>query len=498
MLAGAGAAAAALALPGRAHAKTCPKVAVVGGGIAGMTCAVKLFDRGIPCTVFEGQGRVGGRMFSNTSYFGGGSLVSEWCGELIDTGSLALKHLVQRFGLEFDDLLDGEPDGSEDTYYFFGQHYPRAQFEIDMEPVADAAIAHANAAGWPILWDDHAPAAAALDQMSVYDWVEANVPGGHDSQLGTLLDLAYTAEYANDSWAQSALNLVILAGYQSPSGDLETLGVSDGRFHIHGGNQSLPNAMANYLGVGSVVKLGHRLAKIRQTAAGRYKLTFEVGGATITDTFDYVVLALPFAVLRTLDYSQAGFDPLKETAVTQQGTGKSRKLQMEFTDRHWNGTGAWPGVGNGISYSDTGYQWTWDVSRAQPGQAGVLTTFTGGAAVDSATSPAGYAQASWSPHVAADAQAALAQLEPVYPGLSAKWTGRAMESLPHKSPFFKASYSTYLVGQYTSFAGYERVRQGGILFCGEHTSTDYQGFMEGAAQEGNRAAKELHKLIRGS
>ena len=92
---------------------------------------------------------------------------------------------------------------------------------------------------------------------------------------------------------------------------------------------------------------------------------------------------------------------------------------------------------------------------------------------------------------------ALGQLETVFPGLTPKWNGKAILSLPKKSPFFEASYSFYRVGQYTDFAGYEAVRQGGVLFCGEHTSIDFQGFMEGGAAEGKRAAKELRRLIPG-
>jgi monoamine oxidase len=41
------------------------------------------------------------------------------------------------------------------------------------------------------------------------------------------------------------------------------------------------------------------------------------------------------------------------------------------------------------------------------------------------------------------------------------------------------------------------VRQGGVLFCGEHTSVDFQGFMEGAASEGRRAARQLARLLAG-
>ena len=41
------------------------------------------------------------------------------------------------------------------------------------------------------------------------------------------------------------------------------------------------------------------------------------------------------------------------------------------------------------------------------------------------------------------------------------------------------------------FAGSEGERSGGCHFAGEHCSTDFQGFMEGAAQEGARAAGEI-------
>ena len=47
------------------------------------------------------------------------------------------------------------------------------------------------------------------------------------------------------------------------------------------------------------------------------------------------------------------------------------------------------------------------------------------------------------------------------------------------------------VGQYTLFSGYEGARQGRCHFAGEHCATYFQGYMEGGAQEGIRAAKEI-------
>jgi monoamine oxidase len=99
--------------------------------------------------------------------------------------------------------------------------------------------------------------------------------------------------------------------------------------------------------------------------------------------------------------------------------------------------------------------------------------------------------------VQADVNTTLRRAEPVFPGLTAQWNGKATESIPHLSPYFNNSYAYYRTGQYLQFAGYEKVTQGNVLFCGEHTSQDFQGFMEGGASEGKRAARELAHLITG-
>jgi len=66
-----------------------------------------------------------------------------------------------------------------------------------------------------------------------------------------------------------------------------------------------------------------------------------------------------------------------------------------------------------------------------------------------------------------------------------------MLSTPFTDPNFLLSYSYWKPGQYTSFSGYEGVRMGNIHFAGEHCSINFQGFMEGGAQEGQRAATEI-------
>ncbi len=236
-----------------------------------------------------------------------------------------------------------------------------------------------------------------------------------------------------------------------------------------------------------------RLTAIAARGSG-YTLTFSSGGTTVSVDADIVALCLPFAVLRGLDYRRAGFDALKNTAIQDLGRGHNGKLQLQFSSRYWNGTGAWPGISNGNSYTDIGYQNTWDVSRAQPGTSGIMVDYTGGSVTDALQTRKAFT-VNDNTQTNLDVQRFLGLIEEVFPGLAARWNGKATSSLPHLDPNLLASYSYWRVGQYTAFSGYEKARQGAVFFAGEHTSQDFQGFMEGGASEGARCAGDIIALI---
>ena len=86
----------------------------------------------------------------------------------------------------------------------------------------------------------------------------------------------------------------------------------------------------------------------------------------------------------------------------------------------------------------------------------------------------------------------LRQLEPVLPGVTDAYSGAAWYDFALLDPFIGGGYSYWRVGQYTGFSGYEGVPEGRIHFAGEHTTQDFQGFMEGAVLSGERAASEVH------
>ena len=218
---------------------------IVGGGIAGLTAALTLEDAGFETELYEASGRIGGRMHSNTSSWANGQ-VSEHCGELIDSGHETIFNLAQRFSLPVDDILAAEPAGSTETYYFDGNYYPVGHADRDFQPVYDALQRDLNLAGYPTLYNSFTPAAWRLDHMSVHQWIGERVPGGHRSRLGQLLDVAYDIEYGADTRVQSALNLIYLLGFQNDPKDFGLFGQSDEHYHIRGGNERLPNELAQH------------------------------------------------------------------------------------------------------------------------------------------------------------------------------------------------------------------------------------------------------------
>jgi monoamine oxidase len=58
------------------------------------------------------------------------------------------------------------------------------------------------------------------------------------------------------------------------------------------------------------------------------------------------------------------------------------------------------------------------------------------------------------------------------------------------APFTLGSYACYRPGQ-AGFSGSEGEAEGRHHFAGEHTSVDFQGYMEGAVETGLRAADEI-------
>ncbi|MCS7301034.1 MAG: FAD-dependent oxidoreductase [Fimbriimonadales bacterium] len=447
-----------------------PRVVIVGAGMAGLSAAYHLRRRGLHATLYEASERTGGRIYSARDLFAPG-LITELGGEFIDSTHRDMLQFVRLFDLELIDLEARSERNLETRYYFNGQSYTEAQIIDALRPIAQRIKQDAQQAGYPVTYNNYNAFAYALDNTSLAEYLTQI---GATGWLYELLEVAYVTEYGLDAHEQSCLNLIFLIDTQLSDG-FDIFGESDERYKVRGGNQQIPDRLAQMMA--SQIRFGHRLVALREGSHG-YRLTFErSGGGTAEVQADFVLLTLPFTLLREVDL-RVPLPPVKRRAINELGYGTNAKLILGFQSRFWRAQGL-----NGDFFTDEPFQSGWDSSRLQAGTAGSLTLFLGG--TPGVQVGAGTPQS--------QAAAFLPGVERVFPGATAQYTGNAVRFHWPSYPFTRCSYACWKVGQYTTIAGAEFEPVGRLFFAGEHTSIDFQGYMNGAAETGRRAARLILK-----
>ncbi|HTA54857.1 MAG TPA: NAD(P)/FAD-dependent oxidoreductase [Candidatus Acidoferrales bacterium] len=478
---------------GSSQARGRERIVIVGAGIAGLVTAMRLRDAGIESAIYESSSRIGGRMHSERSYWNGGQH-TEWCGAMVDSTHANIHGLARRFKLRLLDTHAAWPPHARDTSYLGGAYYSMVDADRDFAKIYPVLQAQLGAVNPTTTYATATPMARHLDAMSMSAWIARYVPGGLDSRLGRLIKESYRNEYGRDTGDLSALNLVMQLGQQinfARTREMNVLGYSDQRYILADGSQALPEAIAAWLPAGTV-RFEHRLLAIRRTAGGLYELRFDHRGSGETVYAERVVLAIPFIGLRALDYSGAGFDSPKRYAIENLGYGYHTKLHLQFDRRAWmRATHPWPEPTTGQIWTTLPVQSALDYSLGQRGEQGLIEVFTAADPAMPDTPPMPYAQIADSTAVDRHVRRFFTQLDRIWPGVASFWNGKATFGNAQADPNILASYSCWLVGQCTTIAGHEARAQGRVHFAGEHTSVAYQGFMEGGAESGVRAAGEI-------
>ena len=444
-----------------------PRIVVVGAGLAGLTCAYRLAQAGVHAQVLEARDdRAGGRCWTARGFAGG--QVAEHGGELIDTRHTQLRALVAELGLDLDDLH--ADDDAEPILHLRGQRRDPDDVDAALAPVRQLLARERDRVG--DYRHDHAgPAAREFDNLSVADWVAANVPGGGSSLAGAAIIGSITEEFGADPTELSAIAL--LQYYVERDDD------ADERWHVRGGNDLIVDRLVAGLADGTL-RLGAPLEALRRTAGGGYELS--VGGSPSTVAADIVVLAAPFTALRRVDLDGSGLSEGKRAAIEQLGMGTSAKVLLQF-DRRLSAFGGW----SGELQTDEPYRLTWDSSSSQPGAEGLLTIWSGGSTAAGYPAPDG----AHGPAPESVVTESLDWLERHVPGIGAAHNGLAYLDVWGDDPWTHGSYAAFRPGQYTRFWGALADPEGGIHVAGEHTSTVSQGFLNGAVESGERAAAEV-------
>src|SRR5262249_14240898 len=99
------------------------------------------------------------------------------------------------------------------------------------------------------------------------------------------------------------------------------------------------------------------------------------------------------------------------------------------------------------------------------------------------------------PAPARDVDWFLDQIEPIFPGTRAVYSGIAYEDHWSLDRWHRGSYSYWRGGQYTTHPGPQGQREGRNHLAAEHPPPGQQGFREGAVRSGERAAREIRALL---
>lgn len=457
-------------------------VAVVGAGLAGLSCAFELARNGVAASVYEASGRVGGRCFSLRGVFPG--QVAERGAEFIGGSHHAMLGYARMFGLQLEDfsMLPGS------TYYHFdGRRYSDADVVEEFRGFVAAMREDLALIGTPSA-GRYSAADETFDLMSLDDYMTLNGAGG---LLRKVVGAAYAAEYGAGIDELSAIGFLRFL-HGDKRGKFAQIGAFGGDgFHVVDGNDRIATELAARLP--APVQTGHRLVAASKLAGGRVRLTFDVNGRAVQRDHDVVVFAMPFGVLRDVQLDASLELPgWKRFAIEQSAMGDSAKLMVGFKQPYWyvqHGT-------NGTVYSDRSrVQATWETNPYNgDDKRAVLTSLVGGAAART-----------FDPrNVRGETIQFLTELESALPGAKQmalrSASGDVVSFAQHWSsnPYSKGAYTCPRPGYFTMIAHNEAKPVGNVLFAGDHTSSFYewQGFMEGAALSGLRAAGETLALSR--
>lgn len=442
------------------------KIVIVGAGMAGLNAAYQLQKLGLNVTIYEAANRTGGRMYTLQHIFGE-NITTDIGGEFVDATHLDIIDLVKEFNLELYDLR--METLTKKTFYFKGQHYNEKELADALQPFA-AKILKDILLLPEIKNFTTASSIEIYDHQSVAGYVTAL---GISGWLYNFLYIIFTSEFGLEAKEQSALNfLTMFVAPVNSENNYQLFGNEHEVFKIKGGSQHLTNTIA--LSLKNNIFLQHKLVAI-DSKNNSAILSFINNGKKVIVPADYVVMTLPFTILRNISFGM-DLQPEKRKCIDELGYGNSSKFIMGFKQKVWRSAGK-----QGYTFTDEAFGTGWDSAQMQSDKEGSFTVFGGG---------------NYSVDINNKKEEILAKdfligINKIYPGAAFGYTGKNIKFCWANSSISKAGYSCYKVGQYSTIAGWEAVPVGNIFFAGEHTSTNFQGYMNGAAETGKRVAQQI-------
>lgn len=462
----------AAAIPTAAPARSgIGRVAIIGGGIAGLTALHHLREAGVDARLYEAGRRLGGRIFTQKS---GTVPAFELGAQLVNSDHHDIRALAGRFGV---DLVDRKATPHRSIAVTAG----RAVAEAELAAALGAIAAQIGRDADRI---DADPAALrAFDAISVSDYLDRHAALLPDPWVRGLLEATGRTEYGAEPDATSALSLL----FNLPTVDgqrADILGGSDERYAIAGGSGALVDALAaRHAGQ---IETGRMLRRVDH-ATGGVRLSFADG---TTANADAVIVAVPAPVTRRIDFAVPL--PAKwRRFIGAMTLGRNEKVLAVADAPRWHDA---IGAGGDVWHAGEHASWAsgWDGSVRGVDGPPVWTWYLGGDATASIEPARALAL-----RYASDVGSAIGDLAAACADAPVRRTAW------HRDPLIGGSYGSYPPGHLTRFGALLWMEDddgaamqfapalGRVIFAGEHLSDAFPGYMNGGAQTGRLAAQAI-------
>jgi monoamine oxidase len=449
-------------------------VAIVGGGLAGLTAARELERLGIAAVVLEARDRVGGRVLSRPV---GDGVAIDQGGQFVGPpreGPWLMQELCHELGIERFRTHEGGDKlvllGSRRKRYrgLAPSWPPHAAVDLVRAKDALERLARTFPAGEP--WRAHD--AAALDGQTYAAWIERHV---RTRQSRALLRLATETLYAAEP---EELSLLHALAYVRSAGrghltHLARVGRGHQQEQLRGGAQSVPLALAAALGERVVLE-----SPMRQIAVRGDIVT--VTGPQLRASCRRIIVALPPALAGRLDIEPSLPGSRDRAALAFTG-GSVITASLVYAEPFWRAQGL-----SGYAAATHGpVRGVLDVSPPPPVRVGVLQAFV----------VAGSARALARVSASERRRAILGGLAELF-GDAARTPEQYFEKDWTADEWTRGCY--HGIGAPRAWLAHgPRLREavGPIHWAGSETATWGLGTMEGAIDSGRRAAREVAEAL---
>jgi monoamine oxidase len=435
---------------------------VIGGGLAGLAAAHHLSKEGWGVDVLEAQDRLGGRVLSQR-FAQAPDLVCELGAEWIGGDHHSITELVHEFGLEL------QP---HQYSFFFWQGDTRSKV---YGPAEWCLSADAQRKWDRLVREYHGSSQRDYERMDKLDWWTKLEMAGFAEEDLLRRDVMDSTDFGESIRQTSA--------YSAASEYIDSNATDEVDSKIVGGNDRLVEALAGAIRQtsGSI----HTGAEVTEIVQVKRKVT-----VTVADQRQFeghaCICTVPSSCLRHIRWSPR-LPPEQQEAANELQYARIMKTAILYQERFWPVGGA--GEPGFSVLTNRSSDFCFDSTHLQSGTKAILCSYAIGDNADDLASETDQALTEMITGDVREGTAPPSGPDPRHP------QPVAIKRQPwQREPWVGGAYAFYRPGQWFTVRPTLQRPHGRVYFAGEHLGDNWQGFMEGAINTGQGAARDVLHL----